>query len=627
MGCAAELPPAQERTRTVMVLSTRFEVPERYSELEAVCQSAYTCVCAAYDALATVPGERVALKKIEGPFENESFAKRTLRELRILRQLQHENIVGLRRIFLPAGSPAHFNDVYVVTGLMEADLGRIIRSSQPLTEEHSRFFVYQILRGLKYVHSARVIHRDLKPRNLLVNSDCDLRICDFGLALVEKSENEEGELHRMTDYVGTRWYRAPELLCNFPRYSRPVDLWSIGCIFAELLSRRPIFPGVHTEGILHHIGHLLGPPSEAFIQAAPLEKCRSFLRAIAPQKAGLRLEDLLPKTVPAGLDLLGNLLQIDPAGRLDAQAALSHDYFGALRCPEDEPEMQPLGAAGFEFEKYTGNIQNLREEMWNEAQAYLHHPRRWPWTHPTSNGGLAIVANTPGVSANANVALQSNGVSQAMAVSHGGDASVGFPNVATTSADAVGGGVVVGGDSDDSSGMHVVGSSASSSLVGATASEFTSGDGDSARATSGRSGDPFPEASTEAVGCCLLVAQDADGVTSSITSENVVEARGSSSPGNNTRRLRGNGWCGGCASVECSSHAHPCFPLRYRDLVKTMKCVAAAIPRLRWRPESQSGSALPSLFPTSLKADVTTTWPRKVLTISPVQHTVSATPE
>lgn len=123
----------------------------------------------------------MAIKKIEMAFEHKIFAKRTLRELKLLRLLKHENILEIKEIMLPP-SREKFEDIYYVAEYMETDLGYIIKSKQELTEEHHQFLLYQLLRGLKYIHSANVIHRDLKPRNLLVNSNTDLKICDFGLA-------------------------------------------------------------------------------------------------------------------------------------------------------------------------------------------------------------------------------------------------------------------------------------------------------------------------------------------------------------------------------------------------------------------------------------------------------------
>ena len=117
---------------------------------------------------------------------------------------------------------------------MDLDLGNIIKI-QKLTDDQVKFIVYQIMRGLKYIHSAGIIHRDLKPSNLAVNEDCDLKILDFGLARPTDAE--------MTGYVATRWYRAPEIMLNWMHYSQTVDIWSVGCIMAELLTGRPLFPG------------------------------------------------------------------------------------------------------------------------------------------------------------------------------------------------------------------------------------------------------------------------------------------------------------------------------------------------------------------------------------------------
>jgi mitogen-activated protein kinase 3 len=147
-----------------------------------------------------------------------------------------EQIIGIRDV-IPPPIPRAFNDVYIGMEFMETDLHQIIRSGQELSEEHCQYFLYQILRGLKYIHSAGVIHRDLKPSNLLLSANCDLKICDFGLA------RPSSDSDMMTEYVVTRWYRAPELLLNSTDYSAAIDVWSVGCIFMELIDRRPLFPG------------------------------------------------------------------------------------------------------------------------------------------------------------------------------------------------------------------------------------------------------------------------------------------------------------------------------------------------------------------------------------------------
>mmetsp|Transcript_23828 Transcript_23828/g.18184 ORF Transcript_23828/g.18184 Transcript_23828/m.18184 type:complete len:157 (-) Transcript_23828:371-841(-) len=144
---------------------------------------------------------------------------------------------------------------------METDLFNIIRSNQPLTDMHIQFFLYQILRGLKFIHSAGILHRDLKPRNLLINSNCDLKICDFGLARADIPLLQKHSVI-LTDYITTRWYRAPEVLLSWKKYSTAIDMWSVGCIFAEMMSRRILFKGGEQEEQMRIIFDLLGCPTE-----------------------------------------------------------------------------------------------------------------------------------------------------------------------------------------------------------------------------------------------------------------------------------------------------------------------------------------------------------------------------
>jgi mitogen-activated protein kinase 1/3 len=123
---------------------------------------------------------------------------------------------------------------------METDMHRVIRT-QELSDDHCQYFIYQTLRALKAMHSANVLHRDLKPSNLLLNANCDLKVCDFGLARSAASQEDNSGF--MTEYVATRWYRAPEIMLTFKEYTKAIDVWSVGCILAEMLSGKPLFPG------------------------------------------------------------------------------------------------------------------------------------------------------------------------------------------------------------------------------------------------------------------------------------------------------------------------------------------------------------------------------------------------
>ncbi|CAJ0646865.1 5548_t:CDS:10 [Entrophospora sp. SA101] len=176
---------------------------------------AFGLVCSAKDQLT---GVNVAIKKIMKPFSTSVLSKRTYRELKLLKHLKHENIISLSDIFI---SP--LEDIYFVTELLGTDLHRLL-TSRPLEKQFIQYFLYQILRGLKYVHSAGVVHRDLKPSNILINENCDLKICDFGLARIQDPQ--------MTGYVSTRYYRAPEIMLTWQKYD-----------VAEMLEGKPLFPG------------------------------------------------------------------------------------------------------------------------------------------------------------------------------------------------------------------------------------------------------------------------------------------------------------------------------------------------------------------------------------------------
>lgn len=175
--------------------------------------------------------------------------------MKLLRYFNHENIISILDIQKPRNYET-FSEVYLIqvskTGwrvspalipskeLMETDMHRVIRT-QDLSDDHCQYFIYQTLRALKAMHSANVLHRDLKPSNLLLNANCDLKVCDFGLARSAASTEDNSGF--MTEYVATRWYRAPEIMLTFKEYTKAIDVWSVGCILAEMLNGKPLFPG------------------------------------------------------------------------------------------------------------------------------------------------------------------------------------------------------------------------------------------------------------------------------------------------------------------------------------------------------------------------------------------------
>ena len=247
---------------TFSLAGNSFEVDVRYTDLKPVGGGSYGLVCSAKDNLT---GKPVAIKKITDTFQDLIDAKRIMREIKLLMMLGgHENIIGITDIMVSPALTRDFKDVYIVCELMECDLDRIVSSSQSLSDAHIQYFVYQILRGLLYIHSANVLHRDLKPSNLLVNANCDLKICDFGLArgMDQESTADTADAGDMTEYVVTRWYRAPEIMLAVKQYGPAIDMWSAGCIFGELMSRKPLFPGNDYIHELKIICDVVGSPTE-----------------------------------------------------------------------------------------------------------------------------------------------------------------------------------------------------------------------------------------------------------------------------------------------------------------------------------------------------------------------------
>ena len=339
-------------------------------------------------------------------------AKRTLREIKLLRHLRHENVIRIADVVAPiskksrlnenaaqgtktngaktsenersvedrlARAPASFDDVYVMYELMDTDLHQIIRSNQPLSDDHCQYFVYQLLRGLKYIHSANVLHRDLKPSNLLLNANCDLKICDFGLARVDGAANARRDVDAadaepgdsvstfMTEYVVTRWYRAPELLLSCAEYTSAIDVWSVGCIFAELLGRKPLFPGKDYVHQLNLIARVAGTPAEhetGFVQS---EKARRYLHAL-PRFERVDFRTVYPDAAVEAVDLIDKMLAFDPSKRITVAQALAHPYLASLHDESDEPSAaRPFF---FDFENETLSENRVRDLVYEELVGF-----------------------------------------------------------------------------------------------------------------------------------------------------------------------------------------------------------------------------------------------------------------
>jgi len=318
------------------------DLQRKYQITRELGQGAYGIVCAAKNIQT---GQEVAIKKVTKIFDKPILAKRALRELKLLVHFNgHENITSI--IDMDIANTEDYNEIYLGEELMEADLHQIIRSEQPLTDAHYQYFIYQVCRGLKYIHSANVLHRDLKPGNLLVNADCELKICDFGLAR-GFSDSPEANAGFMTEYVATRWYRAPEIMLSFKCYTKAIDMWSVGCILAELLGGKPLFKGRDYVDQLNQILSILGTPDDETLTRIGSERALRYIRSL-PKTQKIPFSELYPNANPLALDLLEKLLKFDPAERITVEEALAHPYLEAYHDVEDEPSHEKLFDFSFE---------------------------------------------------------------------------------------------------------------------------------------------------------------------------------------------------------------------------------------------------------------------------------------
>lgn len=383
-------------------------------------------VCEGQDLLTQA---HVAIKRIHNVFDLEIDTKRIVREVSILRQLKNEHIVRLLDIIPPRN--ADFNELYLVFEFVETDLHKLILTPQYLSIDHVRYLLYQLLCAVKYIHSASVIHRDIKPANILLNEDCSLKLCDFGLSRViretsrhlktttdsprlpqqPKQQQQQQQLgdagvenpgdgsaeaavvperhslqRQLTKHVVTRWYRPPELIL-LQEYSTPVDVWSIGCIFAELLSmqkdsvpvytdRVPLFPGRSCFPLsadndrsykdqldqLNVIFDVIGTPSEE--DTAHLGEVRHYLRGL-PKKPPKNLARLYPAAAPEAIDLLAKMLMFNPDRRITIQSALSHPFLAGMRSAKREVDADKVIVFYDDM-----SMRELKEKLLEEIAVY-----------------------------------------------------------------------------------------------------------------------------------------------------------------------------------------------------------------------------------------------------------------
>jgi p38 MAP kinase len=329
-----------------------FEYPyEDYENLRVIGLGAFGLVCKATQIRTR---NEVAIKKVTECFQSDVHAERAYREIMFLKTFDHPNLLSLLDVYI-----APSNVLYLVTEYFGTDLSSIIQK-KILTPKDTKGIIYQVFTSLKYVHSLGIIHRDLKPNNILISSDRSVKLCDFGASRTVQRDLE------MTGYVVTRYYRAPEILLTWRHYSTAADIWSAGCILAELLIGKILFHGNDYLRQIHLIFQLLGsPPLESF---ATMEQ--TYVKDFCSKLGTMPRQDfyrVFQGLDPLVIDLLEKTLTLSPDDRISAADALEHPYFAEVRNPEDEESasapIQLLSGPEVHLAEWKTQIERLVDEF------------------------------------------------------------------------------------------------------------------------------------------------------------------------------------------------------------------------------------------------------------------------
>ena len=306
-------------------------LPLRYKPGEIIGVGAYGIIISAVDTQNN--NQVVAIKKLKR-ISDIIDLKRIAREILIMKYCQHENIIPLFDVIIHLNKDQNNNrtvNVYIVMEKMDSDLQKIIASKQELSDEHYQFILYQMLRALYFLHSANIIHRDFKPSNVLINEDCTVKLCDFGMSRGIKEENA-----LLTEYVVTRYYRAPEVMLSSHHYTKKIDVWSIGCAFAELLSKKFMFPGENYIAQIKLIIDVLGTQDVKDLDFISNSSAKNFVMQFQniPKK---NFSDILKCENPLAVDLVEKMLVFNPDKRYSIEDCLNHPYLKNMREGIEDP--------------------------------------------------------------------------------------------------------------------------------------------------------------------------------------------------------------------------------------------------------------------------------------------------
>ncbi|CAK70129.1 unnamed protein product (macronuclear) [Paramecium tetraurelia] len=326
-----------------------FTIYNRYQGIKLLGAGSYGTVLLALD---TQTNTKVAIKKLN-PLEDIIDARRMLREIRILRAMTHPNIVAIKAAIYDNVSQEsdYFGTVYLVQEYFQADLHRVLKNPKDLTDDHVQFIMYQLTKAVAYLHSASILHRDIKPSNILAKDDCSISLCDFGLSrqIEEYEEEDNKKSQNFTEYVVTRYYRAPEIMVSSQQYSFPIDIWSLGCTFAEILNEgKVLFKGKTYVQMVKMIFETLGKPvQEDLDQFIKNKNAMEFVQSL-PSVPPQSIKKIIDYPNPLAIDLLDKMLVINPHKRITAHEALNHPYFKEIR--EKTEEAPYKGQTDFTFE-------------------------------------------------------------------------------------------------------------------------------------------------------------------------------------------------------------------------------------------------------------------------------------